>query len=58
MHLVRTGPFPSVQAARQRMQELAPVLLALNLKPLVVSSADPAASGQFRFVASNRQPTE
>jgi len=57
-HLVRNGPFPSVQAARLRLQELAPVMQALNMKPIIVLGpyqAQPLTLGTT-FVADARQP--
>lgn len=52
MHLVRTGPFPSAQAARQRLLDLAPVMQAMNLKPIVVTGPDPAQTATVRYLAS------
>jgi hypothetical protein len=34
--MIRTGPFPSAQAARLRLLELAPALQALNITPIIV----------------------
>jgi hypothetical protein len=42
--LVRTGPFPSVQVARLRLEALAPAMQALNLKPIIVVGPAPATT--------------
>lgn len=54
MQLVRTGPFPSVAAARQRLQELAPLMAAMNLKPIVVSG--PGRAESVQLLASVPEP--
>jgi len=55
-HLIRTGPFPSLQAARLRLQELTPAMQALNIKPIIIfGPAQPRALGTT-YLADSRQP--
>lgn len=54
--LIRTGPFPSRQAARLRLQELASAMQALKMKPILVfGPPQPIALGTT-YLADNRQP--
>ena len=54
--LIRTGPFPSVQAAHQRMQELASAMQTLKIKPLIVFGPAPATNFGTTYLADARQP--
>lgn len=54
--LVRTGPFPSLQAARLRLQELAPAMQALKLKPIIILGPPQPISLGTTFIADSRQP--
>lgn len=54
LHLVRNGPFPSVQAAQLRLRELAPALAALHLRPLIFVGPPQAVAGTY--LADARQP--
>jgi hypothetical protein len=54
LHLVRNGPFPSVQAARLRLRELAPALAALHLRPVILVGPPQAVAGTY--LADARQP--
>ena len=53
--LVRSGPFPSVQAARLRLEELAPALRALNLKPLIIVGPPAPTALGTTYLADARQ---
>ncbi|WP_306598934.1 hypothetical protein [Geothrix sp. 21YS21S-2] len=54
--LVRSGPFPSVQAARLHLQGLAPAMKALRIRPIVVlGPAQPLSLGTT-YIADSRQP--
>jgi hypothetical protein len=54
--LIRSGPFPSVQAARLRLQELASAMRVLKIRPLiVVGPPQPVAMGTT-YLADARQP--
>jgi hypothetical protein len=54
--LVRSGPFPSVQAARLRLAELAPAMRALNLKPLIVLGPPSSVNLGTTYLADAHQP--
>ena len=54
--LIRSGPFATVQAARLRLQELAPAMQALKMKPIIVfGPPQPIALGPT-YLADSRQP--
>jgi hypothetical protein len=54
--LIRSGPFPSVQAARLRLQELAPAMHALNIRPLIIVGPPQAVTLGTTYLADGRQP--
>lgn len=54
--LLRNGPFPSVQAARLRLQELATAMQALNMKPIIVFGPPQPLSLGTTLIAAARQP--
>ncbi len=54
--LIRSGPFPSMKAARLRLQELAPAMQALKIRPIiVVGPLEPISLGPT-FIADSRKP--
>jgi hypothetical protein len=54
--LIRSGPFPTVQAARQRLRELEAALKPLNLRPIVVLGAPQAMTQDTTMMADARAP--
>lgn len=52
MQLVRSGPYPTVQAARARLRELAPLMASLRLQPIIITHAGRSQAGGNLFVAS------
>jgi len=54
--VLRSGPFPSVQAANLRLQALAPTLKRLNLKPILVLGAPQSLVPGTTYLAEARQP--
>ena len=54
--LIRSGPFPSVQAARLRLQELAPAMRALRIKPMIVLGPPQPMVLVPTYIADSRQP--
>jgi pyruvate/2-oxoglutarate dehydrogenase complex dihydrolipoamide acyltransferase (E2) component len=56
LQLVRNGPFPSVQAARLRLRELAPALAALHLRPVILVGPPQAVAAGDVYLADARQP--
>jgi hypothetical protein len=55
--LIRYGPFPSAQAAAHRLQELAPSMRALNIKPIVILGPPQPTNPAPTFIANTRQPS-
>jgi len=51
LQFVRSGPYPSVQAARLRLRELAPMMASLGVEPIIITSPRSKAGGNL-FVAS------
>ncbi len=56
LQLIRNGPFPSVQAARVRLQELAPALQALKIKPVILVGPPQPMALASTYIADFRQP--
>jgi hypothetical protein len=54
MQFIRSGPFPSVQAARRRLRELAPALAAMRLRPIIVTGPGRAETPGLYEMASVR----
>jgi hypothetical protein len=54
--LIRFGPFPSAQAAALRLQELAPSMRALNIKPIIILGPAQPTNPTPTFIAHSRQP--
>ena len=54
--LIRTGPFPSVAAARARLQELGPAMQALKFKPILVFGPPQPVAVGTTYLAEARQP--
>jgi hypothetical protein len=54
--LIRSGPFPTVQAARQRLRELEAALKPLNLRPIVVLGPPQAVALDTTMMADARTP--
>lgn len=54
--LVRNGPFPSVQAAQLRLQELAPAMQALKISPIIVVGPPLATVPGTTYLAAVRKP--
>jgi hypothetical protein len=52
--LIRSGPFPTGQAAQLRLQELASALRALNLKPIIILGPPQPVSLGITYVAESR----
>jgi len=53
-HLIRNGPFPSVQAARLRLLELAPALRALNISPIILVGPPQPMALETTYLADSR----
>jgi len=56
IHLVRYGPFPSVQAASLRLRELTPSMQAMNIQPIIVVGPPQPGNPGNTYLASSRQP--
>jgi hypothetical protein len=54
--LIRNGPFPSLQAARLRLQELAPALQAMKINPIIVFGPAQPMALRTTYLADSRQP--
>ena len=54
--LIRNGPFPSVQAARLRLQELTLAMQAMKIKPIIVFGAPQPVAPETTYIADTRQP--
>lgn len=54
--LVRSGPFPTVRAARQHLQSVAPAMKALGIKPIVVLGPPQPLTLGPTYIADSRQP--
>jgi hypothetical protein len=51
-HLVRMGPFATPEGARMRLEELAPAVKALRVRPIIVQGPPPPLAGAT-YVADN-----
>lgn len=54
--LIRNGPFPSLQAARLRLQELAPAMQAMKIKPIIIFGPPQPMAAETTYLADSRQP--
>ncbi|MDR3671870.1 MAG: hypothetical protein P4L36_13565 [Holophaga sp.] len=56
LQLVRNGPFPSVQAARLRLRELAPAMQAMGIRPIILFGPPQPVAMETTYLADSRQP--
>jgi hypothetical protein len=54
--LIRSGPFHSLQAARLRLQELAPAMQAMKIKPIIIFGPPQPVAAETTYLADSRQP--